>query len=313
MRARRGGGPAGVAAAMAVVLLAGCDGSPSGVRWTADGVPIVREAKDRPELPLHRYEFTAEDDGAFGMLKRAQMLLAQRCMRDFGFADFPRDPKNPNPSGLAMVAVSQDLDGQLDLEKARRWGYGWDPERGVRVEPEGRRMTVEESHVYWGRRTGGKPTVLGKRVPEEGCLGRAEKRLYRGVRDPRRTWGYVPQREVVLEKAAVKDRRMRRVLKVWSQCVVDKGFKRYGTPDDAFRDKAWKRDTGGNTARTRRERGTAVADVECKREHNTAGVWWSVLSERQRADLGRHRSAYEAARRDQETVRDNVREVLADT
>jgi hypothetical protein len=37
-----------------------------------------------------------------------------------------------------------------------------------------------------------------------------------------------------------------------------------------------------------------------------------VLSERQRADLGRHGSAYEAARRDQETVRDNVREVLAE-
>ncbi|MFI9774681.1 hypothetical protein ACIHCV_08215 [Streptomyces sp. NPDC051956] len=313
MRARRGGGPAGVAAAMAVVLLAGCDGSPSGGRWTADGVPIVREAKDRPELPLHRYEFTAEDDGAFGTLKRAQQLLAQRCMRDFGFADFPRDPKNPSPSGLAMVAVSQDLDGQLDLEKARRWGYGWDPERDVRIEPAGRRMTVEESQVYWGHRTGGKPTVLGRRVPEEGCLGRADKRLYRGVRDLRRTWGYVPQREIVLEKAAVKDRRMRRVLKAWSQCVVDKGFRRYGTPDDAFRDKAWKRDSGGNTARTRRERGTAVADVECKREHNTAGVWWSVLSERQRADLVRHRSAYEAARRDQETVRDNVREVLAGT
>ncbi|MFB7712539.1 hypothetical protein [Streptomyces sp. NPDC056105] len=33
-------------------------------RRTADGVPIVREAKDMPELPLRRYQFTAEDDEA---------------------------------------------------------------------------------------------------------------------------------------------------------------------------------------------------------------------------------------------------------
>ncbi|MFE2987165.1 hypothetical protein [Streptomyces sp. NPDC059262] len=103
---------------------------------------------------------------------------------------------------------------------------------------------------------------------------------------------------------------MRRVFKAWSQCVVDKGLKRYATPDDAIRDKTWKRGGGGNTSHSRRELTTAVADVECKREHNTAGVWWSVLSEERRADLARHRSAYESARRGQETVRDNMREAL---
>ncbi|MFJ3994660.1 hypothetical protein ACIPWY_39365 [Streptomyces sp. NPDC090032] len=311
MRVRRGGGLLGVAAAVSVFLLVGCDGSPSGGQRTADGVPIVREAKDLPELPLHRYEFTADDDNAYRTLHRAQALLAQRCMRDFGFADFPRDPKSPGSGAVALVAVSQDVAGQFDLEKARRWGYGWDPKRAVPVEPAGRRMTTEESYVYRGHRIGGQPTIRGRRVPEQGCLGRADERLYRGVRDLRRTWAYVPRRGAVLQQAAMRDKRMRRVLKAWSQCVVDKGFKRYGAPDDAFRDKAWKRDNGGNTSRSRRERGTAVADIECKREHNTAGVWWSVLSEAQRADIARHRSAYESARRGQETVRDNVREVLA--
>ncbi|MFG2519402.1 hypothetical protein [Streptomyces sp. NPDC048527] len=296
---------------MTVFLLAGCDGSPPEGQRTADGVPIVREAKDLPELPLHRYELTADDDDAYRTLHRAQMLLAQRCMRDFGFADFPRDPKSPGTGAVALVAVAQDSAGQFDLEKARRWGYGWDPKRAVPVEPAGRVMTAEESYVYRGHRVGGPSTIRGRRVPEQGCLGRAEKRLYRGVRDLRRTWAYVPQRSAVLHQAAMKDKRVRRVLKAWSQCVVDKGFKRYGTPDDAFRDKAWQRENGGNTSRSRRERGTAVADIECKREHNTAGVWWSVLSEVQRADIARHRSAYESARRSQETVRDNAREVLA--
>ncbi|MFE6149269.1 hypothetical protein [Streptomyces sp. NPDC057889] len=78
-----------------MVLLAGCDGAPSGRQRTADGVPIVREAKGGPELPLHDCQFTAEDGEAYGTLKRARTLLAQRCMRDFGFAGLPRDPKSP--------------------------------------------------------------------------------------------------------------------------------------------------------------------------------------------------------------------------
>ncbi|MFD4646088.1 hypothetical protein [Streptomyces sp. NPDC058441] len=78
-----------------MVLLTGCDGAPSGGQRTADGVPIVREAKGGPELPLHDCQFTAADGEAYGTLKRARTLLAQRCMRDFGFAGLPCDPKSP--------------------------------------------------------------------------------------------------------------------------------------------------------------------------------------------------------------------------
>ncbi|MFE6402052.1 hypothetical protein [Streptomyces alboflavus] len=92
--------------------------------------------------------------------------------------------------------------------------------------------------------------------------------------------------------------------------VVDKGFKRYASPEAASRDKAWHRGDEGDTRRTRRERDTAVADIECKREHNTAGVWRTVAAERQRRDISRHRSAYESVRADQERVRSTVRNVL---
>ncbi|WP_405635341.1 hypothetical protein OHB53_18725 [Streptomyces sp. NBC_00056] len=78
------------------------------------------------------------------------------------------------------------------------------------------------------------------------------------------------------------------------------GLERYATPDRAFRDTAWKRDGGGGTSHARREL-------------NTAGVWWSVLSVERRADLARHRSAYASAWRGQETVRDTMREALATT
>ncbi|MDN3054495.1 hypothetical protein PH213_08065 [Streptomyces sp. SRF1] len=71
---------------------------------------------------------------------------------------------------------------------------------------------------------------------------------------------------------------MRRALRSWPQCLVDKGFKRYRTPDDAYQDTAWHRGEDGNTPHARREVSTAVADVECKREHDTVGVWSAVLA-----------------------------------
>ncbi|GAA1224651.1 MULTISPECIES: hypothetical protein [Streptomyces] len=81
-----------------------CDGAPSGGHRTADGVPIVREAKGGPELPLHDCQFTAEDGEAYSTFKRARTLLAQRCMRDFGFAGLPRDPKSPRSGSVCESA-----------------------------------------------------------------------------------------------------------------------------------------------------------------------------------------------------------------
>ncbi|MET7356983.1 hypothetical protein ABZS76_00910 [Streptomyces sp. NPDC005562] len=56
--------------------------------------------------------------------------------------------------------------------------------------------------------------------------------------------------------------------------------------------------------------GTAVADVECNRKLNVAGVWWAVSNEKQREDLRRHKSRYEAVRKGQDRLRAEVREVL---
>lgn len=281
-----------LAVPLLVMAMTGCgEGSGSG---GADGA----SSKEAPRLPMDRYRF----DSDYKRYGEAKDRLAQRCMVRRGFDDFPLHPKSPDSGArrLNLVAVAMSTPyGQLDLDHARRWGYGWDPKRQAKWEPDGRAMTNEEFAVLYGqqRREGLKG----------GCSGEADRRLLKGVKNPTHMWTYPSGREQHLEKAAKKDPRVRRALKSWAQCVVDKGFKRYQTPEEAFRDKAWGRGQNGNTTRTKRELGTAVADIECKREHDTVGVWSAVLAERQRADITAHKAEYDAVRRDLATMMSNAR------
>ncbi|MFD0550463.1 hypothetical protein ACFQ0X_15645 [Streptomyces rectiviolaceus] len=265
-------------------------------------MPSVKADEDLPELPLERYEFSTRDNRRH---TEAQARMARSCMRKLGFEDFPLHPKQPQGSvTLNAVAMSSYPYGPLDLDSARRWGYGWDPELSPAdgARHEGRAMTADEHKAMYGL----------SREPAEGCARSGTERLTEGVRDKRRMWTYAPGRSRSLDKAVAEDKRVREALDTWSDCVESKGAKRYKTPGDAFRDKAWHRgsDRGGNTGQTKKELATATADVECKREHNTAGVWWAVREEKQRADLARHKDVYEAVRADQDRVRANVRRVL---
>ncbi|MFD0418035.1 hypothetical protein [Streptomyces sp. NPDC127108] len=295
-----------MAVAVAVVALAAlvkCGSAAGGSGGDAardSGVPEVDDEKDLSGLPLERYEFSVRDDE---LRERAATRFTQRCMRSRGFADFPRQWREQNiemSNSLWAVAVSTTLHGSLDLDGARTRGYGIDREALKKLkkkrEPKGRLVTSDEYSAL--------------HAAKGGCAQVGARRVLVGVKDETRMTAYVVGRRAAIDKAVAKDPRMRRALDTWADCVVDKGFKRYASPEAAFRDKAWHRGDNGDTRRTRRERDTAVADIECKREHNTAGVWRAVTAERQRRDISRHRSAYEAVRADQERVRSTVRSVL---
>ncbi|MEB3964661.1 hypothetical protein OKJ48_31185 [Streptomyces kunmingensis] len=292
---------------MAIGLVGG-DGGDGGygghAKVWADGTPVVWSDDEMPELPLASYEFDGADEKAYDRLESATQLLTQRCMVRHGFADFPRDPKYP---GMAvsftstMVAVGTGPVGSYDLGNARRWGYGWNPAKKIAPrEPAGRRMTAEESAVYYGDRDG----------ERSGCYGQAYQRLERGIRDRERMWTYVSEREEAVRKQAERDPRVRRAFKVWADCVADKGFERYADPRKSFTDKTWGRGQDGNTERSERERGTAVADIECKRAHNTGGVWWSVAERLQRRELSAHAAEFASVRKDRDRLLAAARAVL---
>ncbi|MEV5612268.1 hypothetical protein [Streptomyces sp. NPDC052225] len=302
---RRRGAVCVLAGALLVGFAGGDQGFAGHPKAWADGTPVVWAENEMPELPLDAYEFTAVNGKAYDRLEQARKLLTQRCMVRHGFAGFPRDPKYPGQGRgttmRALVIVATGPVGLYDLGAARRWGYGWDPRRRTSPpEPEGREMTAEESDVYYGDR----------RTSHSGCYGEASLRLERGVRNVRRTWTYVSGRGAVIRKRVERDPRMRRAFTAWADCVVDKGFKRYSDPAAAYGAKEWKRGQDGNTARTPRELGTAVADIECKRALNTAGVWWAVANRLQRRELALHRAEFEAVRTDRDRMLANAEAVL---
>lgn len=302
--------------AVALVALTGCSAAdrPPDTSAYTDGsrVPKVEKEWDIPELPLAAYEFSDSDTKR---MSQAQARLAQRCMADFGFADFPLDPALPGSMttvGGQLVAVAMATPfGELDLDEARRWGYGWDPKTSARASvKKDRAMTDAEYRVLYNADRSTGRTVEGREVPEGGCSGQAATRLTKGVEDTTRMYTYTSRRSQALAKEVRKDPDVSEALGAWARCVEDKGFTRYAGREEAFRDKAWHRGDDGNTRRTRRERDTAVADIECAREHNTVGAWWAGEARAQSADVEKHRAAYEAVRRDQDVVRDNVRDVL---
>ncbi|MEV8285019.1 hypothetical protein [Streptomyces niveus] len=302
-----------------LMALAGCsaragdDEAPDTSAYT-DGsrVPKVEKEWDIPELPLSRYEFGADDTKR---TTRAQARIAQRCMADHGFPDFPLDPALPgsmNTVGGRLVSVAMATPfGELDLDEARRWGYGWDPKTAEKAAAKkDRPMTDAEFEVLYHSDRSTDRTVNGREIPENGCSGQAAARLTEGVEDTTRMYTYTSRRSRALAEQARKDPDVSRALRTWASCVEDKGFARYAGREEAFRDKAWDRGDDGNTRRTREERDTAVADIECAREHNTVGEWWAGEARAQSADVRSHRATYEAVRRDQEVVRANIRDVL---
>lgn len=292
-----------VAALLVTAVVAGCGaGATTGSSGDRKGASEAEEADDVPALPIDRYKLGKRATRDFDT---ARDRLAQRCMVRLGFTDFPLDPKPPKSFGssgapLLALRVSGTPLGPLDLDQAKRWGCGWSPKKAPLggAGPKGRAMTDKEYAALYGR---------SGDAPKGGCAGQGDRQLLKGVADATHMWAYPSRRAERLEKAVAKEPRMRKAFATWSDCVVDKGFKRYGNPEAAQEDKAWGRGRDGNTTHTQREVGTAVADIECKRKHNTLGVWWSVTAERQRADIDRNKAAYEAVRRDLDTVRANVR------
>lgn len=247
---------------------------------------VVRTASDLGPLPADRYDYTPQD---YQRSQRASALLVRQCMAEHGHPDFPLDPRYPNDP-LVVTAVGTDY-GVLDLDDARRWGYGWDPAKSQAQRPKGRRMTDAEYADF----------------PD--CNAEASRRLLRGI-DVKRDWLYAGTRAVEVDKAVKRDPRLRAAWDVWSRCVADQGFTRYPDPEAAYTDTAWQRGSDGNTRHTARERATAAADVTCKRRHHTAELWHAVRARKQAADISRHRARYTAGLRALRTYRANVAEVI---
>ncbi|MGX1543068.1 hypothetical protein [Streptomyces adustus] len=247
---------------------------------------VIRTASDLGPLPAGRYLYTPQD---YQQSQRATALLVRQCMAEHGHPGFPLDPRYPTDP-LVATAVGTDY-GVLDLDAARRWGYGWDPAKSLAARPKGRRMTDAEYADF------------------PACNADAGRQLMRGI-DLKRNWLYAGTRAIEVDKAVKQDPRLRAAWAVWSRCMTEQGFPRYPDPVAAYTDTAWQRASDGNTRHTQRERATAVADVACKRLHHTAELWHATRAQQQAVDIARHRDRYAAGLEALRTYRATVAGVL---
>ncbi|WP_435127715.1 hypothetical protein [Actinacidiphila sp. bgisy144] len=268
----------GIAVGMAVLLALGAAGSQSGEAVGAAAAP--------GPLPADPYTSTSQD---YQRSQQASALLVRQCMAGHGHPGFPLDPRYPvDPIRGAAVGTEY---GVLELDSARRWGYGWDPAKDADRRPKGRRMTSAEF------------------VDFPACEAEAGRRLVRGI-DLKGDWLYASTRVVEVQKAVERDPRLVAAWNTWSRCMAGQGFTPYPDPVAAYTDTAWHRNSDGNTPHTRRERATAVADVICKRRHHTVEIWHTVQAQKQAADIAQHHDGYARGLRQLRLYRANINEVL---
>ncbi|MET7451318.1 hypothetical protein ABZT03_05335 [Streptomyces sp. NPDC005574] len=256
-------------------------------------------------LPIEPYLFT---DRQVADLFRARAVLVSSCMRRFGHS-WPLPTGTGPGTGTLNPANTAHRYGVTDAGKAARYGYH--PAPGARPqsrkESPGPRPAPEEMLVLTGLGDDGAPArhdERGRPVPVGGCQGEATAFL---SGDPRKIGNgeLVGAINIGGYQDSQKDPRVAAVFRAWSRCMRRHGY-RYTDPtrvpgnDPEFR---------GSTA-TRREITMAIADVTCKRETNTIGVWSSVDAACQRRAMGEKQRELAAVKRDMRRQLTNAAKVL---
>lgn len=243
----------------------------------ASGAPAGGDVAHR-RLPVEDYLMSpAEND----RVERARSALIGACMKRFGFDFTPRTPDYKKMSGQVSNRY-----GPTDTKAAAARGYHPDRQQmSEGAETSQKSLSKDMKAVLGGgddssgnasSRT--EKSYRGILIPEGGCSGESDRTLTTGG-------GLIQDAEAAVavnfdsfDKSAA-DRRVRKAFAEWSTCMKEKKFS-YATPLEAINDQRWRTDEPSAA-----EIATAVAEVECKQRYDVVGVWFSVESSYQRADI----------------------------
>jgi hypothetical protein len=278
-----------VSIAGALALTACTSGSGPEPEPSLGAVPTVRGVADLV-LPLDAYRFTNKD---YVTKVRAQARLTADCARRFGVT-YPAD------TGTIVVGVNVP---NFDRVNERRYGLidlGSAAERGYRLpaQPGGDETQRDEARrdsggdlpqhtlfILRGKRQAGfadaatMPTdTNGKRLPDDGCAGEAERELAGGTRVG--DVGLVDTLANETFDRSENDSRVRTALAAWSACMKERGY-RFSTIWEP-NDRNWPTSVGSE------EIATAKADVGCKLQTNVVGIWLAVEAAYQRRTIDKH-------------------------
>ncbi|MFE9449721.1 hypothetical protein [Streptomyces sp. NPDC006739] len=258
----------------ACAALTACDAGVPGVS-THTAPASDSDLNSTAALPLGRYTFGQDEEK---VLDRARWTLGKKCMVGLGFSGFTVFDPGSGP-GTALVRPAEPGTIRLpstDLDLGDR-PYGIDdPGQGARTGYHGpasphddRQWPLDQYLALTGDLRPGDPKqVHGHPIPEDGCLGQADRRLY-GSRPARgkiaglRMTGYdltVLRLMRQGNQRALTDPGQRKADAAWSACMKHEGLS-YKHPTDAQYRAQW---YASDTA-SAQERRTAEADANCKR------------------------------------------------
>ncbi|MEV3854141.1 hypothetical protein AB0J38_07420 [Streptomyces sp. NPDC050095] len=285
-----------VGGALTLAALTACSSqSPGPAQPSAPAEPPALDAIPRTvavehlHLPVERYMLTPRQ--ALD-LDEANDATVRACMRRLA-APYPaatrlRTGSAEERRALDTYTVLYRRYGLTDASEARTWGYHapttYSPGTTASTPANPKSLSVTTRSVLTGVNSLGKPltSLHGRRVPQGGCLGEAERLL--GARGPQGP-GTDPEGIVVAIKAdsfeqSMADTRVTKVFSAWSACMKSRGFG-MSTPMDEV-------PSSNGATPSRSEIAQARADVACKARTNLVGVWFAVESAYQKAAIDQH-------------------------
>jgi hypothetical protein len=282
----------------------------------------ARDLNTMDSLPLQAY-LPDQESGGTKAIDRAQWILAGQCMLRLGFTGFKtfdvRSVESTYPvrkgTSTGSGEVGDDTPyGVDDPDLAAEYGY----HRRPREEPAERPLEWpgDQYTALTGRfESGDSRRAHGNPVPEGGCLGEANRKLYGSGPEPAeiggiRLTGYYTVAMKLWSDArarAMKDPAWKKADRAWADCMKDAGL-HYPDPDKASTDIAWFR-TDRPSAK---EKETAAADARCKLDTGYIEAVHAVETRAQRAAIDKNAKALEGRRTARERALANARKVIAE-
>ncbi|KOV69378.1 hypothetical protein ADK64_05455 [Streptomyces sp. MMG1121] len=272
-------------------------------------------------LPLHAYlPDPASADGK--AVSRAQWILAKKCMVRLGFSGFAAldtrglestYPVRQGTLGLGGTLGDDSPYGVDDPDVASEHGYH---NQGQAGSAQGQEWPADQyAALTGGFESGDSHVVHGHRIPEEGCLGQANRTIYgpppkAAKIDGVKLTGYYSLAQLLWfqsQKEARKDPAWKKADRAWSDCMKKKGF-RYTDPDKASVDIAWYRTERPSD----KEKKTAAADATCKLDTGYIPSVHSLEARRQNAAIGRNKAQLDDLRTAERRAVHHAQRIVAD-
>ncbi|MQS35088.1 hypothetical protein FFZ77_05435 [Streptomyces katsurahamanus] len=274
---------------VAFLVLTGCSTGGSSLEAASKPrVPTLLKSVDL-RLPLEDYLFS---DAERMRLDEGRAALINKCLRRFEMRDdFKLPGMPPGPRSLMDRRY-----GLTDEAAARTHGYHLrddprgrsatsPPEAGTAAEK--KRLAVLQG-ADEAKSDGGRALrVKGMTVPAGGCVGEADREI--AGKDRLGPGELARSANFQTFDISKRDPRVTEVFKEWSECMKKAGHS-YPDPLAAMSDSGFQ-----GKSSTRAESKVAVADVDCKRQTNLIGIWFTIETAVQKELIRQKKSDFSSA------------------